>query len=96
MVVSNEPGFYLTGKYGIRIENLVAVKESQCGSQPSNFLDFETLTIAPIDRHLIQNSLMNNDEIEWLNEYHGRVRREISPHVDNDVLVWLNSATAPL
>ena len=81
MIVSNEPGYYKTGAYGIRIENLVLVQSAE-GSAEREMLGFETLTLAPIDRNLIEPSLLDEDEIAWLNAYHARVREELTPLVD--------------
>ncbi|MBC8339623.1 MAG: aminopeptidase P family protein [Rhodospirillales bacterium] len=93
MVVSNEPGYYETGAYGIRIENLVCVRS---GENPANTLSFETLTLAPIDRALIDTTLMTPDETAWLDAYHARVRDEIAPLVDTDTKAWLERVTQPL
>ncbi|MDP5209445.1 aminopeptidase P family protein [Microbulbifer sp. 2205BS26-8] len=93
MILSNEPGFYLTGQYGIRIENLVYVKES--GEYPG-FLEFETLTLVPIDRVLIDTDLLATRERDWLNRYHQRVRQVITPLVDQHTANWLRAATEPL
>ena len=89
MIISNEPGYYKTGSYGIRIENLVCVT----AGPP---LSFETLTLAPIDRTLINTELMERNEITWLNAYHARVLDKISPFVDSDTKSWLIKATATL
>jgi Xaa-Pro aminopeptidase len=90
MILSNEPGFYLAGEYGIRIENLVLVQEHAPG-----WLSFETLTLAPIDRRLIDVSLLSDAEIAWLNAYHARV---LAAHdgLDGDDAAWLRAACAPL
>jgi Xaa-Pro aminopeptidase len=97
MIVSNEPGFYKTGAYGIRIENLQVVTPAADipgGERP--MLGFETLTLAPIDRRLIETSLLNAQEKAWLNAYHQRVREVIGPLLPTDVRPWLESVTAPL
>ena len=97
MVVSNEPGYYKTGAYGIRIENLVLVTPPAAvpgGEKP--LLSFETLTLAPIDRHLIEPSLLTATETAWLDAYHARVASEVGPLVDADTGSWLKSATRPL
>jgi Xaa-Pro aminopeptidase len=95
MIVSNEPGYYRTGAYGIRIENLVAVeKVGETGD--GELLGFETLTLAPIDRTLVDTAIMTADEIAWLDAYHARVFAEIGPQLDADDRAWLASATAPL
>jgi Xaa-Pro aminopeptidase len=95
MIVSNEPGYYKTGAYGIRIENLVLVQPAD-GSAEREMLGFETLTLAPIDRNLIVPSLLDEDEIAWLNAYHARVRETLTPLVDPDTARWLAVATQPL
>jgi Xaa-Pro aminopeptidase len=89
MIISNEPGYYKAGSYGIRIENLVCVK----AGDP---LCFETLTLAPIDRSLINTDLMEKEEINWVNNYHTKVFDKISPLVDEKTKSWLLKATANL
>jgi Xaa-Pro aminopeptidase len=95
MLLSNEPGFYLEGAYGIRLENLVLVQPADFGGQKRKFLRFETLTLAPFDRALINPALLNTEERGWLNGYHARVRAALSPHLAQtpDVLAWLLRAT---
>jgi Xaa-Pro aminopeptidase len=95
MVISNEPGFYLPGGYGIRIENLLLVQKADFNTG-KNFLRFETLTLAPIDRALIETSLLRPDEIAWLNDYHARVHREVGPKLEPEAAAWLAQACAPL
>jgi Xaa-Pro aminopeptidase len=90
MIVSNEPGYYKDGEYGIRIENLVTVIEDK---QHPGMLCFETLTLAPIDLEAIDRSLLTADEVAWLNAYHARVRETITPLVDKDTAKWLEGAT---
>ncbi len=92
-IVSNEPGFYKAGAFGIRIENLVHVIKSEIAE---GYLEFETLTLAPIDTRLIEADLMTDAEIDWLNAYHARVFNEIGREVTGDVKAWLERATAPL
>lgn len=97
MIISNEPGYYNEGRYGIRIENLVLVCEPNTpegGDRP--MLSFETLTAVPIDRRLIDRRLMSDDDIAWLDGYHRRVRETISPLVSEAAQRWLDSATAPI
>ena len=95
MIVSNEPGYYKTGAYGIRIENLVVVQPwEEAGER--DMLCFETLTLAPIDRALIDRELLGDDEIAWLDAYHARVRAVIGPLVDPATATWLAAATAPI
>lgn len=90
-IISNEPGYYKTGAYGIRIENLVLVVESAVGE--GKFLELETLTLCPIDLRLIDESLLLAHERDWLNAYHKRVFREIGPELKGDVKTWLKDAT---
>jgi Xaa-Pro aminopeptidase len=97
MILSNEPGYYKSGHYGIRIENLVLVTEAPAvegGEKPLN--RFDTLTLAPIDRRLIDRHLMTADEIDWLDSYHAEVRETLMPLVADDTRTWLGGATAPL
>jgi Xaa-Pro aminopeptidase len=96
MIVSNEPGYYKTGEYGIRIENLVVVQPWEGNGGERNMLCFETLTLAPIDRALVDLDLLEADEITWLDAYHARVRAEIGPLVDAETARWLAEATGPL
>jgi len=97
MVVSNEPGYYKTDEFGIRIENLVAVQESAKpdGAEKPLF-EFETLTLAPIDLRLVDADLLTDDETAWLNAYHARVRDTLSPLVGEDIGPWLADATRAL
>ena len=91
MITSNEPGFYKTGKYGIRIENLMlVVKEKEY--QTSKMLSFKTLTLAPIDIKLIDKKILNKEETIWINNYHSKVYREISNKVTLNVKKWLIKA----
>ena len=96
MVISNEPGFYLNGAYGIRIENLVMVKEATGDAGDAGFLNFETLTLAPIDRALIKPELLDPHEIAWLDKYHQTVRNQLSKLLETPVASWLADATEPL
>ncbi len=97
MIVSNEPGYYKEGAYGIRIENLVVVRPAAAppGAERA-LLEFETITLAPIDRALIAPELMSADEIAWLDSYHARVRLTLTPLVDDETASWLAQATRPL
>ena len=97
MIISNEPGYYRRDGYGIRIENLVAVEEAPApDSAEHTLLGLETLTLAPIDRRLIDPRLMTSDEIDWLERYHERVRTMLRPLVGPGVAEWLEWATSPL
>ena len=97
MVVSNEPGYYKAGAYGIRIENLVAVIEAHTpDGGEKKMLGFETLTKAPIDRTLIEPALMTAEEIAWLDSYHADVRETLTPLVDAETTDWLAEVTRPL
>jgi Xaa-Pro aminopeptidase len=100
MILSNEPGFYLPGAYGIRLENLLLVQPADFPAQKRKFLRFETLTLAPFDRALIAPELLSPDALAWLNAYHARVRAEIGalldPVEDAEALAWLEAATAPI
>ena len=99
MVVSNEPGYYRTGAYGIRIENLVAVTAAGAAAGgDGDFLGFETLTLAPIDRALVDPAMLTAAERAWLDAYHARVAETLVPLLADDTatLAWLRTATAPL
>ncbi|HTZ35168.1 MAG TPA: aminopeptidase P family protein [Stellaceae bacterium] len=110
MIVSNEPGYYKTGAYGIRIENLIVVQPvAQPPTQPPTqaptgppaaeareMLCFETITLAPIDRNLVARELLDDAEAAWLDAYHARVRATIGPLVDAATRAWLDAATAPI
>ncbi len=97
MIVSNEPGFYKDGEYGIRIENLQYVTEAtpiKGGERPMH--GFEYVTLAPIHKGLINKDMLTDDEVTWLNDYHANVWKEISPRVEGEVKDWLNEACASL
>jgi Xaa-Pro aminopeptidase len=97
MVLSNEPGFYKTGAYGIRIENLMLVVPAAAPARAEKkLLGFETLTLAPIDRRLVVAQQLTRKEIDWLNSYHALVRKEIGPQLDAETRNWLETATAPV
>ena len=95
MLLSNEPGYYIENEYGIRIENLILAQPSPT---KEGYLCFDAVTLVPMDRHLIDVSLLEDLELDWVNAYHKRVWDEISPLLanKNDVLAWLKAATAPL
>ena len=99
MIVSNEPGYYKTGAYGIRIENLVVVAESEPEGSfkgERQLYAFETLTLAPIDRALIDPALLSAEERAWLDAYHARVRETLTPLLDKETAAWLKDATQPV
>ncbi|MCC3862024.1 aminopeptidase P family protein [Pseudemcibacter aquimaris] len=93
MILSNEPGFYKTGEYGIRIENLVIVRNSNFRGQDRPMQTFETVTLVPIDTRLVNAHMMTAAEITWLNIYHAKVREEIGPLLDGEDKEWLMAAT---
>ncbi len=95
MILSNEPGYYREGAFGIRLENLIVVREVASGDG-RDMLGFETLTLAPLDRRLIEPGLLSTEEIAWLDAYHARVWDEIAPLVSDQVRDWLFLATRPL
>ena len=97
MIISNEPGYYRTGEYGIRIENLLIVQPaSELAGGERAMLGFETLTLAPIDLALVDPGLMTAAEIAWLDDYHTRVRTLIAPGLDPESALWLIGATRPV
>ncbi len=90
MIISNEPGFYQEGAYGIRLENLVlAFEDGVCPYTGKTMLAFETITLAPFDKNCIKEDMLTEDEKFWLAQYHKRVYAEISPHLDKDTADWL-------
>lgn len=96
MILSNEPGYYKQGHYGIRIENLVLVEERQIAGQEGKYLGFETLTFVPLDRKLIERDLLTEGEIAWVDAYHAKVRALLAPRLSGEDLAWLERETAPL
>lgn len=95
MTVTDEPGLYLAGRFGVRIENTLVVekyKETEFGE----FLKFDSLTLCPIDTIPIDKSMLLQEEIDWLNDYHARVYRELSPHLNDEEKAWLKDATLPI
>lgn len=96
MILSNEPGYYKTDGFGIRIENLELVVAADIKGAEKPMNAFETLTLAPIDRRLIDAAMLSRDELDWLNAYHGRVRAEVRPALDEATKAWLDQATAEL
>ena len=96
MILSNEPGYYKAGEYGIRIENLVLVVERELAGGEAPMLAFETLTLAPIDRDLIDPALMDDAELAWLNDYHATVLAALTPLLDAGDAAWLAERCAPV
>jgi Xaa-Pro aminopeptidase len=97
MILSNEPGYYRTGAYGVRIENLVLVAEGAAVADAEKPLNsFETLTLAPIDRRLIVPTMLDDAEAAWLDAYHARVCAVLTPKLDYATRTWLAAVTAPL
>ncbi|HET7211519.1 MAG TPA: M24B family metallopeptidase, partial [Methyloceanibacter sp.] len=97
MILSNEPGYYREGHYGIRLENLVLVTPlEKIAGGTREMMGFETLTLVPFDRRLIDLKQLLPFERDWLNAYHARVRREIEPILLSDDRAWLRHATAPI
>lgn len=96
MILSNEPGYYKTGEYGIRIENLVLVEQRDIAGAEGEFYGFETLTFAPIARDLVDVALLSTEERDWLNAYHAKVREVLAPQLSGDDLAWLENACALL
>jgi Xaa-Pro aminopeptidase len=96
MILSNEPGYYKTDAYGIRIENLELVTAADVAGAEKPMNDFETLTLAPIDRRLIDATMLSAAELAWLNDYHARVKAEVRAQLDAETQGWLDQATLPL
>jgi Xaa-Pro aminopeptidase len=98
MITSVEPGLYRPGRWGIRIENLVlnVAAASLAESEFGEFLEFETLTLCPIDTRCIDRALLRQDELDWLNAYHATVRARLAPLVGGDALAWLTLRTEPI
>ncbi len=96
-VMSNEPGYYKAGEYGIRIENLIVVQEEEeHSSEDFKFLGFETITQCPIDLNLVEKDLLSEEEIKWLNDYHQMVYQKLSPLLDDEEKEWLKHETRPI
>ncbi|MCA0909896.1 aminopeptidase P family protein [Qipengyuania gaetbuli] len=96
MILSNEPGYYKPGAYGIRIENLVLVVDAQIEGSEGKYLTFETLTHVPLDRRLVDKSLLTEREIAWWNAYHAKTRDILAPQLEGDDLAWLERECRPL
>jgi Xaa-Pro aminopeptidase len=96
MIISNEPGYYKPGEYGIRIENLVLVVDKPVPGGDKETLGFETLTFVPIDKRLIDASMLSDRELAWLNDYHAQVLALIAPQLEGEDRAWLERQCAPL
>jgi Xaa-Pro aminopeptidase len=98
MILSNEPGYYRPGSFGIRIENLIYVRDAEdVGGGDMPMLGFETLTFCPIDRSLVISELLTHEELNWINDYHDRTRKALMPLIHAaDVRSWLENATLPI
>lgn len=98
MILSNEPGYYREGAFGIRLENLIVVQAAPDlpGGDPRPMHDFETLTYVPIDRRLVLPALLSDEERDWLNTYHAACRDKIAPRLSEAARLWLSDATAPV
>ena len=96
MIVSNEPGYYKAGEYGIRVENLVLIEPRDVPGAEKEMLGFQTLTLAPIDRALIDVAMLSPAERAWVDDYHARVAAEIGAHLEGAAAAWLADATRPL
>jgi len=96
MILSNEPGYYKQGHFGIRIENLVLVVSQEIEGAEGDWLGFETLTYAPLDRRLVDPTMLTTAETAWWDDYHAEVLRILSPRLDGDDLAWLQRETRPL
>ena len=95
MTVTDEPGLYLSGKFGVRIENTLLIKDYQT-TEFGKFLQMESLTLCPIDLSPVDFSMLQTEEIEWLNDYHRDVFEKLSPYLEGDDLEWLREATRPV
>jgi Xaa-Pro aminopeptidase len=98
MITSIEPGLYRTARWGVRIENLVLSVASATAEADAfgEMLEFETLTLCPIDTRCVDRTLLRPDEIEWLDTYHATVRERLAPQLGGAALAWLQARTAPL
>ncbi|RDC59033.1 Xaa-Pro aminopeptidase [Alteripontixanthobacter maritimus] len=96
MFLSNEPGYYKAGEYGIRIENLVLTERRDIAGAEGEYLGFETLTYVPIDRTLVDETLLTREEKQWWNDYHARTRAILAPQLEGDVLAWMEEQCRPM
>ncbi|MBY0305459.1 MAG: M24 family metallopeptidase C-terminal domain-containing protein, partial [Sphingomonas sp.] len=96
MIISNEPGYYKAGEYGIRIENLILVEDRDLSGGEAPMLGFETLTFCPIERSLILADMLTEAEARWLDDYHAKVLKTLAPQMDGEDLAWLEKKCAPI
>lgn len=96
MILSNEPGYYKAGDFGIRTENLVLVERREIAGAEGEYFGFETLTFAPIDATLVERSMLSLEDIQWWNAYHAQVEAILAPQLEGEALAWLKAACAPL
>ncbi len=96
MIISNEPGYYLPGSFGIRLETLLLVTESQPGPDGKAFLSFETLTLAPFDKRMIDPAILGEEDVAALDAYHAHVLATVGPHLPDEVRSWLTHACSPI
>ena len=96
MILSNEPGYYKAGEFGIRIENLVLVERREIAGAEGEYLGFENLTWAPIDKTLVDTALLTKAELQWWDDYHAQVWDVLAPQLEGEVLTWLEAACRPL
>jgi Xaa-Pro aminopeptidase len=96
MILSNEPGYYKPGDFGIRTENLILVEPRAIPGAEGDYFGFETLTFAPIDRTLVDCALLTQGEVNWWNAYHAKVVEVLLPQLAGEVRAWVEAACAPL
>lgn len=99
MILSNEPGYYREGEFGIRIENLIVAKEASTlpgGDEHRQMLQWRTLTYVPMDKRLILSNMLDADSKAWINNYHAETLNKIGPRVSKSAYDWLKLATKPL
>jgi len=96
MILSNEPGYYREGAFGIRLENLIVVEEATKTGDHRDQLAFETLTFVPFDRRLVLTAMLDGEERGWLNAYHAAVLEKLGPRLSADALEWCRAACAPV
>lgn len=95
MVLSNEPGYYLEGQYGIRHENLILIKTWKT-TEWNTFYEFETLTLCPFFKDIIVKSMLSQEEVDWINAYHNMVAEKLGPHLEGEVKSWFDTLVSPL